>query len=59
MTYKGLKLKLISKGLTFKNLVEADGRSYTYLYREATANNQKILKHLVLLAENISKEKQR
>ncbi|MGN0942540.1 hypothetical protein [Fusobacterium varium] len=52
-TYKELKMKLMMNDLTFTKLVEYDGRSYTYLYREATSGNKKILEHLDSLIKKI------
>lgn len=53
MTYKDLKIKLATNDITFTQLVKADGRSYSYLHREATRNNQKVLEHLSLMIDDM------
>lgn len=52
MTFEDLKIFLIKKKITFRNIVSIDGRSYQYLHKECTKNNQKVLIKLFEIAKN-------
>lgn len=46
MTFENLKILLIQNKMTFKELVLKDGRSYQYLHKECSNNNEKVLTKL-------------
>ena len=47
MTFENLKILLIYNKVTFKDLVTKDGRSYQYLHKECSCNNQRVLTKLL------------
>ena len=49
MTFENLKILLIYNQMTFKSLVLKDGRSYQYLHKECSCNNQRVLAKLLNL----------
>lgn len=53
MTFQELKIELIKRKRKFIGLVKIDGRSYQYLHRECSNNNEKVLKSLFEILEKI------
>ncbi|MBR8748717.1 hypothetical protein IX317_000376 [Fusobacterium sp. DD29] len=52
MRFEDLKIELIKKRLKFIDLVRADGRSYQYLHRECSSENEKVLNELFKLLKD-------
>lgn len=42
-TFENLKIELIKRKIKFSELVRKDGRSYQYLHKECSNENQKVL----------------
>lgn len=53
LTFEKLKIQLIIKKIKFSDLVKLDGRSYQYLHKECSAENQKVLLKLKKILDNI------
>lgn len=47
--FENLKIEIIKNKTTFKALVDKDGRSYQYLHKECSKENQKVLAKLLTL----------
>lgn len=51
LTFEELKIELIKRKIKFSELVRKDGRSYQYLHKECSNENQKVLIRLYSLLE--------
>ncbi len=52
LSFKELKKLMIDKNITFKKVIEKDGRSRQYLTKECNAGNQKVLQKLFDIVYN-------
>lgn len=52
--FKELKKKLIDSGITFRELVNKDGRSYQHLHKQCTDGNKKILKEMFIILKKLT-----
>lgn len=53
MNFKELKIELIKKNRKFIELVKLDGRSYQYLHKECSRNNEKVIENLFRILKKI------